>query len=131
MLHVYGVLGDPWEGSKPFGTQNAHLASIATELRTYHEEFDNAEHERKIRELLGTAEKVIFLGFGFHPNNLQLLFPNYEFHDTQLWGTSMGCENSESFARAQRTQGSRFESVNCTDFLRNVGVAILDKPWIV
>ena len=125
ILHVYGVLGDLWDGALPFGAESTSLASLAGLLRTYHEELDDVEHEQSLRELLDNAEKVVFLGFGSHPNNLQLLFPKYDFHNAQLWGTTKGCASSDTFSKISSVEGSTFEDINCAAFIRRFGADIL------
>src|SRR4051812_19154994 len=73
MLHVYGTLGDI-DGSIKFGAPEAPLADISRTLRTYHDGVVDKNHANKILALIRGAEKIVFLGFGFHPENVKLLF---------------------------------------------------------
>lgn len=82
--HPYGHLG-PLPGEEgclddvvPFGLDPSapELIRVASRIRTFTEGTDlqSAEVER-IRELLREAANVVFLGFGFNPQNMHLLLP--------------------------------------------------------
>ncbi len=80
ILHPYGAVGTlPWRGAgvrNEFGGEPTAqgLFAIANELRTFTEGMDESSGDvSAIRSAIANAEKVAFLGFAFHPLNLDLL----------------------------------------------------------
>jgi hypothetical protein len=129
MLHIYGVLGDTFDGPVPFGAASADLFSVARGLQTYHEEISDVHRQAKLTKIMSQAQKVCFLGFGFLPENFARLFPENETRGKQLSGTMMGCQDSVAFNIAQRSDGSSFRTGNCTVVLREFGAELLRSPW--
>lgn len=82
VYHPYGQVGFlPWQvrsGGVRFGesVQAMQLIKISEQLRTFTEGV-NEEHSdiNRIRSLLEHARRVIYLGFAFHPINMDLLYP--------------------------------------------------------
>lgn len=77
VAHPYGSLGRlPWQGGVnqlPFGSPREHIGLIHARIRTYREdELDNDE-VALARRLMADATNVVFLGFGFHPQNMRIL----------------------------------------------------------
>lgn len=82
--HPYGDLG-PLLGAKAdpnaivaFGEEPSApaLISLAKRIRTFTEGLDQADSTvPRIREMVVDAENLVFLGFAFHPLNMELLFP--------------------------------------------------------
>jgi hypothetical protein len=131
MLHIYGVLGDPFEGPVGFGASDVELGRVAQDLQTYHEDIADTARQTAVDELMRNAEKVCFLGFGFLPANFERLFPRNEIGSRQLWGTARGCEGSPAFQAANASEGCLFANVNPTEFMRAHGEALLKAPWRV
>lgn len=129
MLHVYGVLGDPFDGSVPFGASSVELASVARRLQTYHEEITDTDRQAQLDKMMSDAEKVCFLGFGFLEENFVRLFPDRAVGSKQLSGTSVGAESSPTFRFAQSTPGSDFSPDHCTPFIRAHADNILHAGW--
>lgn len=130
-IHVYGVLGD-FDGSIPFGAKNAPLGEISGRLRTYHEGVIDKDHGNKIRTLIDGAEKIVFLGFGFHSTNVSLLFGGEDLlPDARLLGTRLHCSTSAPLKWILNAPGSYFEESNCTGFLRGRAWGIIQEPWDV
>jgi len=121
MLHVYGVLGDPFDGSVPFGAPSVELTSVARGLQTYHEDITDSDRHAKLAVMMKDAEKVCFLGFGFLEANFARLFPDREESEKVLYGTSMGAEHSSIFNRVESVTHNRFSPEGCTPFIRNYG----------
>src|SRR5262249_41066913 len=87
-VRPYGSIGNlPWQHNPgpPFGGSPTgdNLFSIAQKnIRTYTEQ----QHEgtdQKINEVLETARLVVFLGFGFHTQNMDVLKPKF---GTNIYG---------------------------------------------
>ncbi len=84
--HAYGSLGaiEPANTpvAAPFGSITPWaVKSAAGQIKTFTEEVESGAAE-KIRRTIASANRIIFLGFGFHKRNLDLLF-----------GTDLDCPN--------------------------------------
>jgi hypothetical protein len=81
IYHPYGTVGQlPWqninEGIEYGANPSAQaLLKIANGIRTFTEGIGPDSSILEIRQTLSSAERVAFLGFAFHPLNMQLLFP--------------------------------------------------------
>jgi SIR2-like domain len=81
IYHPYGSLGVlPWqvrnnENSVPFGGSEYgdDLNLIADEIKTFNEQLEDDGLVKKLGEEISQAERIVFLGFHFHPQNMQLL----------------------------------------------------------
>jgi hypothetical protein len=80
IIHPYGVVGSlPWQtrtNAVQFGGGSRYiedLAALSQQIRTYNEEIDDKTKVREVRRSLGAASRIIFLGFHFHKQNVELL----------------------------------------------------------
>ena len=48
----------------------------SSRIRTFNEEVEDSTKIEEIRDAVGTASRIIFLGFHFHPQNMELITPN-------------------------------------------------------
>lgn len=73
VLHVYGSLG-PLSGKSvvPYGADENYLTLASSGIKTYTERVDSI-FSQEISKLLTNAERVVFLGFAFHPQNREIL----------------------------------------------------------
>lgn len=96
--HAYGSLGILPElgGNSRFGGfENREINWAATGIKTYNEELDSG-HTEKIRGLVQDCENVVFLGFGFHEQNLKLLFGEEpDLGGRRFFGTCINMDESE------------------------------------
>ncbi|HZP68729.1 MAG TPA: hypothetical protein VFB29_02190 [Pseudolabrys sp.] len=78
IIRPYGSLGHlPWQTSKggiDFGSSNSSV-QIAPHIRTFTEQISGPNIASIIDAEFSEAELVIFLGFGFHQQNMELLEP--------------------------------------------------------
>ncbi|MEL1252089.1 hypothetical protein [Aurantiacibacter gilvus] len=78
VYHPYGKLG-PLEWQDPHGipygagVDTRRLLTISKRIRTYSEAKEPETGIEVVKERLGAARNVVFLGFGFHQQNLNLL----------------------------------------------------------
>lgn len=101
IVHVYGQLGRlPWqeEGGRAY-TPNVYSDSVraaAEGIRVIGED-DLGQGVGEAVRLLTSAEQVVFLGFGYHPENLELLsFERVrERGDIKAIGTAVGLRSAE------------------------------------
>jgi hypothetical protein len=96
IAHVYGSLGrlDRQAKSSPveFGSSVPLAAGYAAQsLRTYTEGAEDGA-QTEVRRLIGWAERVVFLGFGFDALNMKVLYPDGPIAGQELWGTCFGIE---------------------------------------
>jgi hypothetical protein len=82
IYHPYGFVGPlPWfspDSGIGFGasTSSGKLRELAAQIKTFTEGTDKTSSEVNcIRAIMKTAHKLVFLGFAFHPMNIELLFP--------------------------------------------------------
>ena len=73
-----GSIGNlPWQenAGTPYGASESDidLFAIAKGIYTYIEQRQQTDTEQKIDQALRSARLVVFLGFGFHPQNMMLL----------------------------------------------------------
>jgi hypothetical protein len=76
VIHPYGQVGYlPWQRSDPvisYGNTEGNLRTIADEILTFTES-ENCGVTNEVKHLIETAETAVILGFGFLPQNVQLL----------------------------------------------------------
>jgi hypothetical protein len=105
ILHPYGVVGSlPWQGGRqtidfggePSGNQ---LLELAGGIKTFTEGTDPSSSDiLKIRDHIHQASTILFLGFAYHPKNLELLNPTRnhpEPHNVKYYGTAFGMSDSD------------------------------------
>jgi hypothetical protein len=76
ILHPYGYLGALTD--VPFGSDDVFSVPLASQIRTYAERVQEGTVGTEltaIREMIRGADTLVFLGFGFHDENMDLLFP--------------------------------------------------------
>ena len=112
ILHPYGSVGRMrFETGGPgtdFGEQPMpeDLLRSATAIKTFTESTDDGAAEiTAIRESVENTKTLVFLGFAFHPMNLELLFgrsrPPENDRDCEVIGTAMGISDSNRLLIAE------------------------------
>ena len=95
-LHPYGSLGDyrlpEHQDGLYFGNENYNdLNSIAKNIKTYSERSEPiSEVTVAIRKELAEAETIIFLGFAFHLQNIELIRPPEGIKAKRIFATTKG-----------------------------------------
>jgi hypothetical protein len=100
--HVYGTLGilpgfspEAERAAVRFGEEDDRLLPrMAESIRTFTEQADSQTVE-SLRFALFNAQKVVFLGTGYHPQNLALLFPSGVPEGIKVFGTTFGMRAAE------------------------------------
>lgn len=103
IYYPYGSLGPlPWEGPTggvEFGDEDAAaLPTVAQSLRTFTEQIDDADDLAEMRLILSTAQRIVFLGFGYHNQNIELLQRMITPDAASVLGTSVGLSPSDEEA---------------------------------
>jgi hypothetical protein len=100
--HVYGSLGGlPDFNQKPttaFGRKAGlrDIAFISENLRTYTESIADKPEASSIRSLTGSAQRIVFLGCGFHRQNIEILQPTKGLSgDAEIIATTHGLSQTD------------------------------------
>ncbi len=101
IIHPYGSIGRlPFEGGSsvvPYGARldEAALIEAAGRIRTFTEQIEDFEFLEAIRQSVSGAETLVFLGFGFHPQNMELLSGGSMINTRRAYATSYLCSNGD------------------------------------
>jgi len=121
VIHVHGSLGSPWstDGAvyRPYGIEakSSDLRDMAESIRVIAEKEPDDSRYQEVTELFAWAERVIFLGFGYHPENCRRLvgaagderwnhFQRGD-HRATLLGTAFGLSGARKKAVETRMKG--------------------------
>ncbi len=79
------------------------LQPIADRILTYTEQREHGDVRVQISEALTEAELIIFIGFGFHQQNMMLLKPHNRETKRQVFATAVGIhkDNHELYQRGR------------------------------
>jgi hypothetical protein len=64
-------------------------------IKTYTEQVRDEKMITTISNKLKEAEHIVFLGFAYHDQNMQLLFPAERFRYKPMFGTAFGMSDSD------------------------------------
>jgi hypothetical protein len=104
IIHLHGDLGGlPGLENSPMSRYydiktTAETLFVARErIKIIHEGFDNATQFRQAQHILADSEQICFLGFGFHPLNMERLgfTANHSFGKKIIRGTTFSLEDAE------------------------------------
>ncbi len=96
----YGVAGRlPWQnGSAPsvdFGEGSPkELAEVASQVRTFTERIEEGDELAAMRASIASADRVVFLGFAFHRQNVALLSQKMQDH-AEIVATTFNISRSD------------------------------------
>lgn len=105
--------------SVPFGTDPSELdvIKLGANIRTYTEQVSDNEITAKIENFVQTAETIVFLGFAYHPQNMDLLNLGSCRPTVRIFGTATAFSNADRDDVV--TQLQRFTSANQYIEIRN------------
>jgi len=110
IIHPYGIIGNIYKGGinakasvyepllgEPFAFSELFL--LSDNIRTFSEDSEKTKKERiSISNLIIYTNRIIFLGFAYHPMNLDLLF-NYDYDELEThkdcYGTGYGISEND------------------------------------
>lgn len=90
IVHPYGTIGRlPWQtGEGPdieWGTENPwNMLNLISQIRTHGELLRDARAFQAVRGAVSKCQRIVFLGFGFHPQNLDLLLDGSMSHNPDV-----------------------------------------------
>lgn len=107
VFHPYGTVGalpwsDPSRGIEYGGEPSSYqLNALAAQIRTFTESIDPASSEIvALRSTLRSAKRIAYLGFAFHPLNLELLYgktvKKATASDARVYATALGLSDSDA-----------------------------------
>lgn len=146
ITHPYGQVGKlPWQSPMQgigFGQvpQGDRVLSLADDIKTFTEQaHDDAEKEHW-REIISNCDQIIFLGFGFHRQNVDLLRLDHElavYPDVYatVFGTSREDQKvfsrrlqslfgSQSYASRSDRGAPELEDFKCSRMIGEFGLAL-------
>ena len=146
--HPYGQVGRlDWQvGEEGVGfgrPEAADLLRLSQQIRTFTERVEDEAALAGLHDLVEQAETIVFLGFAFHRQNLQLLtLPPKPFQERKrLFGTALGISNSDLSVITSEVGGMfpimrnhnaygvsplEASAVGCHDFLAAYGRTLTD-----
>ncbi|WP_426524155.1 hypothetical protein [Bradyrhizobium sp. McL0615] len=134
VIRPYGSLGNLWgNNSVPFGgTEDLDLKGIAKNILTFTEQ-RSADVSERMMQAISNARVVIFLGFGFHRQNVSALTVESASPDREVYGTTLGINHQisgqirEYIAKAVKPSPGRvyFHPVGAAKFLADFELPIL------
>jgi hypothetical protein len=105
IMHPYGRIGGlPWDAApgEPVlefgrdGIQGPTLNRVAKGIRTFAERVEEGDELGRIRTAVREANQLIFLGFSYLDQNMDLLRPNAPCRAGTVFGTTFGESDSNS-----------------------------------
>lgn len=128
----------PWQGSGnavEFGADDANLGELSSGIRTYTDRLDDPQFLEGIKATIEGARTLVFLGFAYHSQNLDLLFPAQAVKPDRVLGTAFGISafnrDAVEFAVRSKLEGKRGQSLDilnglkCGDLLDQYSSALL------
>jgi len=78
IYHPYGQVGFmPWDDGNPKvnfgGTDYGDIVGLSGQIRTFNEQMEDKVQLDEIRQRVADAKRIVFLGFHFHNQNMELL----------------------------------------------------------
>jgi hypothetical protein len=101
IIHPYGSVGSPrWQkksnhvelGEEIFGAQ---LLKSANGIKTFSEQLDDQYSINMIEKMMGQADTIIFLGFGFHKQNINLISLKEKGLVRRIYATALGLSEDD------------------------------------
>lgn len=113
IIHPYGCIGKlPWQTMKngdvvfEYGHVENNLSSVYNKIRTFNEE-NNCDNVSLVKKIIEDYELIVFLGFGFHDQNISFIRPNLNNKSKTILGTVYGFSDFNS-REIERKLGSIF-----------------------
>jgi hypothetical protein len=102
IFHPYGSIGSLFpKGSTKgieFGqsTDYLNIGELSKSIKTYTERVEENELLSNLRQEVAEAETIVFLGFGFHPQNMNILAPTTKTKTRRVYATALNISKPDS-----------------------------------
>jgi len=96
IIHAYGTVGalpghsNNRHESVSFGNTRVDLLEVSNRIRTFTDQMSDKATANAIEKYMHDCEVLVFLGFAFHPQNLDLLQVHTRRHNPLVVGTAYG-----------------------------------------
>ena len=130
IVHPYGVV-DP---TVSFGSSRANYIELANNIKTYSEQVSDKAVTDKIDEQIQKADAIVFLGFGYHNQNLRILQPSVRQPNKLIYGTAFGFshpdqgEISRQLATLLAPSQLNLEAVKCAALFDSYAKTLTGAP---
>lgn len=98
IIHPYGRVGDSGESSSlptvGFGAEQCNLRKVAAGIRTFSEGLRFDRDRKLIKNAIANADQIVFLGFAFHPLNMEILEVDQPSNISKVFGTTFGLSDA-------------------------------------
>jgi hypothetical protein len=98
IIHPYGSIGSLRD--VPFGTTRADYVALAKGIRTYTEQVGETAGEIAVE--VARAKCIVFLGFAYHSQNLQIIRPEPLIPTIPMYGTAYKMSDADVEVVSQR-----------------------------
>jgi hypothetical protein len=99
ILHPYGSIGNlamqGGGGNVPFGEVRTDLFEVADRIRLYTEQVQEHDELEAIKREIAEAKRIVFVGFGYHQQNLKIITPRESMTTEQILGSAFGVSNAD------------------------------------
>jgi len=118
IIHLHGSLGPlPWEDAEGRHYQpssSSDIRLLAKSIKVIHEGgAANDPDFKRAHDLISSAQRLVFLGFGYHPTNLTRLLQNTTFEPRlEVFGSLKGFTPLEANGVAARINAFTKKSFN-------------------
>lgn len=126
ILHPYGnISSDTKTGSiiPRFGTlpKDVDLLQISFGIKTYSEQIDDPSILDDIRSTIVNSRRVVFLGFGFHTQNMKILYPSKRTHIEKIFLSTYGIPNTSlSIIREMLAKNFLRQNINSNNGIHSI-----------
>jgi hypothetical protein len=99
IVHPYGVVGPLFAGAStgPFGGTKGYACDyvgLSEGVKIFTEQIAAGAFLKRVHDMMFWAEQIVFLGFGYHEPNLQILAPKSKMNLKPVLGTAVGMSAS-------------------------------------
>lgn len=113
IFHPYGTVGPKPFPSEiagkdcvPFGSsERGNILELSNNLKTFTEQMTDQELLSDMHELINQADKVVFLGFAFHDQNLNLLQSPRSLQTKKILASAYGISDSDCYFLSNKLLG--------------------------
>lgn len=98
IIHPYGRVGELGEGQSlktvEFGASDYDLLKVARGIRTFSEGLLHESHGANINNAVSDSDQIIFLGFAYHPLNMEIMSTKNRGFTRKIFGTTVGLSDA-------------------------------------
>jgi hypothetical protein len=131
IVHAHGSLGEyPAVGyGQVLDNEGFELAAKGLIMLT--DKRDQSASFKEAQQLVGQADKIVFIGFGYHKRTLDSLFPNESFKGKEIYGTCYGMlqdGRSDVMSYFQGDMQLAGDTLNAKSFMEALSKDQADRP---